>query len=618
MRILPWSNHEISITRFGSLLTVCLLFATTHGDAFSEDAISFRKDIAPLLVQRCLGCHDNRKSEGRYALHTFEMLLKPGDSGVDPVVSHKPDESYLLEKIAETDESLRMPQEDEALSEGEIDLVRRWIREGARFDGPARTDRLRSILPPRQHPVPPESYRVAVPVFALEFTPDGKQILASGYHEILVRDAQTGKLLNRIQNLPQRVAAIRFHPTRRLAAVVGGAPADYGEIRTIEFDQNWQAVPESMRTLAVWEDTVLDAAFSSDGQTVVAVGCDNSIRAYDLDGGRELWKTRQHADWVTAVGVTDYRFAETLVSNDPTPEGFELSQFEKQGGKHSQQLWLFDNGDSITREANWEVSLRSTNPTDKDLIARVDELTRITTTGIGKTYKVVREPIAAANYIDHEDVIQYLAELHRTWSPTADASAFVVTSSRDRTAKAFRLTNGRLFTTYKGHRREYGALKGLHRVFAVQPESSSRRVWTVGEGQHFHGWNPITVRDEDGTAADMEARFSKAYSVDHLRHDFGGPVFAMSASNDSLVAVSADGGVKEFRINGAEVTFDLNKTASSRAFAGQEDHQFAIASSADGKLIAAAGFTGRLTVWNRVTGEPVFSGTAAPVQAGKR
>ena len=40
------------------------------------EEISFKEQIAPILVRRCLGCHDNRKTEGRYALHTFEQLLK--------------------------------------------------------------------------------------------------------------------------------------------------------------------------------------------------------------------------------------------------------------------------------------------------------------------------------------------------------------------------------------------------------------------------------------------------------------------------------------------------------------------------------------------------------------
>ena len=55
------------------MLTILLLLSS---QAAIAGEISFKKQIAPILVRRCLGCHNNRKTEGRYALHSFAQMLK--------------------------------------------------------------------------------------------------------------------------------------------------------------------------------------------------------------------------------------------------------------------------------------------------------------------------------------------------------------------------------------------------------------------------------------------------------------------------------------------------------------------------------------------------------------
>ena len=38
--------------------------------------VNFLREIAPILLQRCAGCHGPAKREGDFRLHTFESLLK--------------------------------------------------------------------------------------------------------------------------------------------------------------------------------------------------------------------------------------------------------------------------------------------------------------------------------------------------------------------------------------------------------------------------------------------------------------------------------------------------------------------------------------------------------------
>ena len=46
-------------------------------------AVSFMKDVAPLLVKNCIACHNARKSESKYNMVNFAALAKGGQQGED-------------------------------------------------------------------------------------------------------------------------------------------------------------------------------------------------------------------------------------------------------------------------------------------------------------------------------------------------------------------------------------------------------------------------------------------------------------------------------------------------------------------------------------------------------
>src|SRR5687767_10878188 len=81
------------------ILCVALASLATAGASAapgSSPPVSFRSDIAPLLQRRCLTCHNEDSAKGGYRMHTFEHLLKPGDSELAPVVAGKIGESELV------------------------------------------------------------------------------------------------------------------------------------------------------------------------------------------------------------------------------------------------------------------------------------------------------------------------------------------------------------------------------------------------------------------------------------------------------------------------------------------------------------------------------------------
>lgn len=282
--------------RFLSGFLLLLLAVTSQ--AIRAD-VRFSLDIAPILLKRCTGCHGERTNQGGYRAHTYANLFRVGASGSAPVVAGKPAASRLFQLITARTEALRMPKSDDPLSPDQIEKIRLWILEGAKFDGSDPNVPLKNLLGPRQHPAAPDAYRVSVPVTALAFAPGGKELAVSGYNEVTLWDAATGTLKRRWQHLPQRIQALSFSPDGKRLLVGGGTPGDYGEVSLVDTSSG-----QVTAVLDTFNDIVLAAVFNSDGRRI-AVGCaDGSVGVYDDTGVKRLWQNRVHSDWVTSVSFS--------------------------------------------------------------------------------------------------------------------------------------------------------------------------------------------------------------------------------------------------------------------------------------------------------------------------
>src|SRR3982751_6916754 len=104
---------------------------TVSASAADHKPVSFRRDIAPLLIQNCQTCHGPEKAKGNYRLDTFTRLTTPGENKAAPVTPKHADKSELFRLITTTDEDDRMPQKADPLPAAQVQLIKRWIEEGA-------------------------------------------------------------------------------------------------------------------------------------------------------------------------------------------------------------------------------------------------------------------------------------------------------------------------------------------------------------------------------------------------------------------------------------------------------------------------------------------------------
>lgn len=129
-------------------LAVCLA-----RDAFSADTeIDFDRDIRPILSDNCFACHgpDEAHREGGFRLDRKESAFAEGDSGEAVIVPGQPQQSALIMRILATDDDLRMPPPDstKSLTPEQIELLRKWIEDGADWQEHW------SFIPPVKHDPP--------------------------------------------------------------------------------------------------------------------------------------------------------------------------------------------------------------------------------------------------------------------------------------------------------------------------------------------------------------------------------------------------------------------------------------------------------------------------------
>ena len=114
-------------------LISCLIIMT-NGDAVLGADVDFATEIRPLLTDHCAACHGGVKKNGGFSVLSRTYILAAGDSEIPIIVPGHAEESLLFQRIAAADVDERMPPADhDALSQQQIQLIRRWIDEGAEW-----------------------------------------------------------------------------------------------------------------------------------------------------------------------------------------------------------------------------------------------------------------------------------------------------------------------------------------------------------------------------------------------------------------------------------------------------------------------------------------------------
>jgi hypothetical protein len=128
------------LSRPGLVDAADALRASTDASDSAESTapVRFSRDIRPILSQNCFLCHgqDEKRRGAGLRLDEREHALAELESGLQAIVPGSLDESELVARITAEDESLRMPPPDshKTLTAEQIELLKRWVAEGAQYE----------------------------------------------------------------------------------------------------------------------------------------------------------------------------------------------------------------------------------------------------------------------------------------------------------------------------------------------------------------------------------------------------------------------------------------------------------------------------------------------------
>ena len=253
--------------------------------------IDYNRDIRPILSRHCLSCHgpDEGSREADLRLDRRDDSLRDRD-GYAVIVPGDPESSELFFRVSEEDELVRMPPKGagKALGPAEVDLLRRWIEQGADYAEHW------AFVAPRDRPLP-EVGRAAWPRNVID-------------RWVLARMDEAG-----LEPSPE---ADRFTLLRRLSLDLRGLPPGPDEVEAFARDESPDAYEQAVdRFLA-------DRAF---GERWARVWLDLARYADSAGYGSDPLRPDmyRYRDWVIGAlnaNIPYDRFTVEQIAGDLLPE----------------------------------------------------------------------------------------------------------------------------------------------------------------------------------------------------------------------------------------------------------------------------------------------------------
>ncbi len=247
-----------------SCVSLSFLAAPLRADG-PPRTVEFNRDIRAILSDACYTCHGPAKSTRKADLRLDTEAGLFGDlGGYRAVVPGKAADSHLWQRVSSADPARRMPppRSGRRLTPRQLDLLRRWIEQGAKWQNHW------SFIPPRRPPLP--------------------AVQDAGW----VRNPIDSFVLGRLEQEKLRPSpeAPRATLIRRMTLDLTGLPPTPAEVEAFEADRSPDAY-----------EKVVDRLLASPryGERMVLEWLDAARYAdsngYQTDGTRAMWPWRDGA-----------------------------------------------------------------------------------------------------------------------------------------------------------------------------------------------------------------------------------------------------------------------------------------------------------------------------------
>jgi len=141
-----WKVGVFAVVAIGAVLASPFRFPILH--RAQRNTVEFSRDIQPILNQNCVSCHGGVRQKNGVSFIFREEALGKGKSGRPTIVPGDPDGSEMIARLTSTDPEARMPYHGPPLRPQQIALLRRWVKEGAKWQD------YWAFVPPAPQPLP--------------------------------------------------------------------------------------------------------------------------------------------------------------------------------------------------------------------------------------------------------------------------------------------------------------------------------------------------------------------------------------------------------------------------------------------------------------------------------
>ena len=234
-----------------------------------SDKVDFSTQIKPILNKNCITCHGGVKKNGGFSLLFEAEAFVNTESGKPAIIPGNAAGSEMIKRLHEEDPELRMPYEKPKLSTEEIELLTRWVDQGAEWG---------------QHwaySLPEEVIVPAVTDEAGFSSKESSEFIKNGIDNFVLARLD-GEELTPNPPAAQNIIA------RRLALDLVGLPPSPELLQRFESnDISYEVLVDTLLAQKTygekWATWWLDLARYADS------------KGYEKDMGRSIWKYR---DWV--------------------------------------------------------------------------------------------------------------------------------------------------------------------------------------------------------------------------------------------------------------------------------------------------------------------------------
>jgi hypothetical protein len=256
----------ISLSIIGVLWTVKSLY-----EGSQAHKVDYSTQIKPILNKHCITCHGGVKKIGGFSLLFRTDALAKTKSGKPAIIPFHPEQSDFIARLTHKDLDERMPYHANPLKKEEIDLLTRWVKEGAEWGDHW------AYLSPKNVTVPnPEG-------FFASFSPFGNSWAKNDIDRFILENLKK-------EGLKPTDEAPRATILRRVYLDLIGLPPTPEQVNKFLADDSVGAFEKVVDELLKspqfgekWASMWLDLARYSDS------------KGYQKDNARTIWEYR---DWV--------------------------------------------------------------------------------------------------------------------------------------------------------------------------------------------------------------------------------------------------------------------------------------------------------------------------------